>query len=180
MCIRDRYQRRVRGTRIGRMGCECRDTVILAIMGLSSLVFLAVGAIFVAPYWLFDGTSFLCSTILGVMAVKAMENGEVSDKNTEDSTTNHKTKVLATATCGVAAVSILVEVGFMVTAIILWKDEMNPYHRTSYGKDGNSFFFCSLYSSICNLFVVRHFYAMRASSAIPLMTGQEGAQETRA
>merc|ERR1711907_863721 len=123
------------------MGCPlCGNKPMLSIMVVSSLVFLATGAAFFAPYWLFDGTSFMLSSILGYLAVQqGSSNG------------------YATATCSVAAISVLVEVGFLIAALILWNEEMNPIHRTSYGEKGNSFFFCSLYSSILNVFVVFHF-----------------------
>lgn len=139
------------------MLCVCRNSVLLGIMALSSLVFLVLGAVFVAPYWLFDGTSFLGSTILGYLAVRSADQSVDGPAETNSGMSRN----YATATCFLAGASILVEVGFMIAAGVLWNQVMNPYHRTSYGRDGNSFFFCSLYSSICNLFVVRHFRAIR-------------------
>merc|ERR1711998_324420 len=74
-------------------GCPlCGNKPMLTIMVVSSLVFLASGAAFFAPYWLFDGASFMLSSILGYLAVQqGPSNG------------------YATATCSVAAISVLVE-----------------------------------------------------------------------
>lgn len=137
------------------MGClACSTKVILCLTAVSSLVFLTVGAIFVAPFWLFDGASFLVTSILGYLATKHASQSDSSAVNT-----------YATAAKCVAGVSIPIELGFLITAVVLWHDEMNPVHRTSYGRDGDSFFFCSLYSSTLNLFVALHYSGLERTQS---------------
>ena len=94
----------------------------------------------------------------------AMEKQSEEEKGSavRDSDTVRKNlEKYCTITCAIAGVSILVEIGFMIAAVILWNSTMNPWHWTSYGDNGSSFFFCSLYSSICNVFVIVHFWSMR-------------------
>ena len=76
------------------------------VTGLSALVFLGLGAAFVAPYWLFDGASFGVSCLLGTLAIRRWR--EAGDA------------FYSKATCCVAGISILVDVGFMVAAAVLW------------------------------------------------------------
>ena len=128
--------------------CWNHPNVLWGFMISSALVFIVVGAIFLAPFWLFDGTSFLITSCVGRVAIQKWNQGE-----------KYAGKY-AKATYTVALISILVEVCFMIAAVYLWSKEMNPWHRTSYGRDGDSFFFCSLYSSSCNVCVVLHFRKM--------------------
>merc|ERR1712086_98308 len=146
-------------------GPLCSDTVMLSIVAVSSLVFLTVGCIFVAPYWLYDGASFLLAFVLGLLASRGNVQGE---STVEPDSTERDTNSYATATWCVAAFSILVDIGFMVTALMLWNEEMNPFHWSSYGRDGNSFFFCSMYRAICNTFLVFHFRNLHTATAAQL------------
>ena len=153
-----------------RMPCPlCSDTVMLSIVAVSSLVFLTVGCIFVAPYWLYDGASFLLAFVLGLLACWGTCWGNVPGESMEEpDSTDRDTNSYATATWCVAAFSILVDIGFMITALMLWNEEMNPFHWSSYGRDGNSFFFCSMYSAICNTFLVFHFRNLHTATAAQL------------
>ena len=48
---------------------------ILTAQASAALAFLSLGCVFVAPYWLFDGCSFLISLALGFLAVQRWKQG---------------------------------------------------------------------------------------------------------
>jgi hypothetical protein len=162
----------------------CGNAVMPPLLCVSALVFLVMGIPFAALYWLFDGISFLCSFVLARQAVRnwrQRESVSVSggggdgsggggggdgsgsggggggDGSGNGGGTASTYRSYCTMVCCVAAASALAEVGFLVAALVLWDRQMNPMSSSNYGRDGSSFFFCSLYSSTTNLFVLRHF-----------------------
>jgi len=138
----------------------CGHWTLLTVMAVSAAVFMIMGGIFVAPYWLFDGVSFLCSGILGRFAIRNWQRSEQGDSSAAPVALTYSRAVVCVAAC-----SIVIEISFLVAALLLWKKEMNPLHRTSYGENGSSFFFCSMYSSILNCFVVAHFLKLGRAEA---------------
>merc|ERR1712216_558757 len=132
----------------------CGNAILPALTGISAIVFLGMGIPFAAPYWLYDGISFLLCCIVGYMAVrnwKHLQQG-MSDVSTY--------VAYSRTTFCIAMVSVFIEIGFLATALLLWNQQMNPINTSSYGRDGSSFFFCSLYSSTTNVFVARHFFKL--------------------
>ena len=149
---------------------------ILVAQLLSALVFLIMGAMFAAPYWLYDGASFLVTFILGFLAIRsfnalqALPSSKIPSSSSSSSSSSPHV-AYSRACVLISAASILIEIGFIVFAVVLWNREMNPIAVSSYGRDGSSFFFCSLYSSICNVFVVAYYYRLSRTTgpALPPM-----------
>jgi len=135
------------------MGKLCTSTRMLALgnavlpiaLSIASLTFLAFGSIFVAPFWLADGVTFLVSAILAWPAKIFWTRGDT------------RYVACSVAVCGVAAFSILMGVAFLIAAVILLTEEMNPIARTSYGRTGDSFIVCSCVSVTLNTLSLVHF-----------------------
>ena len=127
--------------------------------GVAALAFLVLGSVFTAPYWLYDGTSFALTCALTTLAVRRWRGGAKKAGG------NRPHVVFCRGACIVAVVSFTVAVAFLVTAVVLWNDEMNPVARGSYARDGSSFFFCSLFSASTNAWVAIHFWRFSTSDA---------------
>ena len=138
----------------------CGNKVLPPLLGVSALVFLVMGAAFVAPYWLFDGLSFACTFVVGRLAIRRALPPLGSEANPPAGA--HK--LYCRVVCTVAALSIVAELSFLVTAVLLWNKVMNPLAWNGYGRDGSSFFFCSLYSATCNTAVLVHFCRLKSRS----------------
>jgi len=138
----------------------CSYKMLFGFTAVSSLAFLLSGFIFLAPYWMYDGLSFLAITVIGVLAWR--EHDGLMEK------TSGVDKALVT--CVVSAVSIVLELGFLVAAIILWDRVMNPWYWNAYGKKGNSFVFCSTWSIILNSFVITNVRPMIGATPKPVAT----------
>ena len=121
---------------------------------VSAAIFLIIGAAFVAPYWLYDGAAFLLCFALGRVAIRHWTHGGPYTS-------------YCYATCAIAAISILADLSFIVAARLNWDREMNPFHNSVFGKEGplgsdqgSSFFWCSTYSCLSNIFVLGHFRSL--------------------
>lgn len=118
---------------------ESVSKYLIITMFTASVIFIISGCVTFAPYWIFDGISFLISGSLATRAVlKSSSNATF-------------------ATIVVAAISIPIELGFLIAAIILFDKQMNPFSTMSYGEKGNSFIICSITSASINTFAVIHF-----------------------
>ena len=140
----------------------CRYNVLLGVTGVASAVFLIVGFIFLAPYWLYDGASFFVVTWLGYNACKEstpepLDDHEPAPKAAAPQAAPQSPLSKAQATWMLAAFSACVEVCFLIAALALWSKQMNPFAWAHYGRNGNSFVFCSIFSATTNCFVVVHF-----------------------
>ena len=120
-----------------------------------------MGSLVLAIYWWWDGLSFATTFALGSLAYRRIRSGA-----------SHV--AYCRAACFAAIVTIVVDVGFLTTALIRWNDVMNPLSQyvtyTSYGTNGSSFFFCSLYSALCNVWIFIHFLKMGRRSSLPAST----------
>ena len=128
------------------------------LLAISSLVFLVMGGVFVAPYWLADGVAFAITCVLSTLAIRSRQECEEA--------LTARALALCRATYCTGSLFVLVDIGFVITAGILWNRTMNPFAWTDYGRNGSSFLFCSLYSAIVNSFVVYYFCKLSSSKTV--------------
>jgi hypothetical protein len=117
---------------------------LISVMLLGSLIFLIAGIVAVAPYWLFDAVSLLVGGSLGAYSFFK------SNTNT------------ALVLIYWASFSACVQLGFLVTALILFNQRMNPFARILLGDKGSSFVFCSIASGSINTSAAIFFNRFRA------------------
>jgi hypothetical protein len=122
------------------------DKVLLGVISTGMVIFMVMGSLSSAPYWLFDGAAFLVTLLLSWLAFAS------------------KSCVRQRLALGLiwrlAVVYVCIEVSFLVAAIVLFRKVMNPWApegHGAYGRDGSSFVFCSFFSALINSCVVYRF-----------------------
>ena len=132
------------------------DKHLPRILAGSSIVFIVMGSVVLAPFWWFDGFSMGVTCVVGLTAIRRALHAQ------PDSTGTHI--AYCRFVCILAAITILVDISFLAVALVRWNNVMNPLHHyiryTTYGRDGSAFFFCSLYTACINVWVLIHFYQM--------------------
>jgi len=124
------------------------DKVLLGAVFAGMVGFLFFGSVARAPYWLFDGTSFLVTLSLSWLAF-ASRSGSGQ-------------RMALVLIWRLAAVSVLIDIGFLVAGVILDDEVMNPWAPEgggAFGRDGSSFIVCSFFSALANSFVACRFKA---------------------
>ena len=107
---------------------------------------------------------FACSSVFGRAAFRKWKRYQ--SLNCEEAASEHASAVtLCRWTYRTAIVSVVVEIGILVAAVLLWEERMNPLAWQHYGRFGSNFFFCSLWSSSCNVCVASHFYSLSRREA---------------
>jgi hypothetical protein len=121
--------------------------LLISVMLLGSLIFLIAGILAVAPYWLFDAVSLLVGGSLGAYSFF-----------------KSNTKTALVLICW-ALFSACVQLGFLIIALILFNQRMNPFARFAripLGDKGSSFVFCSIASGSINTSAAIFFNRFRA------------------
>lgn len=107
-----------------------RNAKMLVLVAVSAVLFLVFGGYAIAPYWLFDGASFLVSATLGYKATVWLATAQLQCVHLGSAEAACVlAKRYATATCCVAGLSVVCEIGFLGAAIMLYDEEMNPVAR---------------------------------------------------
>merc|ERR1712079_761089 len=139
-----------------------------------------MGALARAPYWLFDGVTLVAILFMVCYAL-------LNSKAREDDRSLSRRKQVVWVIWRVSALVILVELGVLVTAVVLLDQVMNPLYpqpaddldsaQGGYGRKGSSFVFCSVASATIHFLVVRRFLLQSLQSH---QGNDEGSQKDNA
>ena len=109
------------------------DSFILRVMAVSACVFVVMGSMFAAPFWLFDGISFAGSCALGCVAARRARllraggggpGGRDQPQATGRPAAPLHPRSYALAAAAVAGFSIPIDIAFATSAILLWDEVM--------------------------------------------------------
>jgi len=124
------------------------DKVLLGTIFAGMVIFLVMGSLSRAPYWLFDGASLLVTLSLSWLA---FASHSCSGR-----------RLALRLIWRLAVLFLIIDVSFLVAGVVLYKKVMNPWtpeRDRRYGRDGSSFVICSFFSTLANLCVACRFKA---------------------
>lgn len=133
---------------------RARDVVLLLATFAGALLFLLGGITKHAPYWLFDGLTFLVTFSLACYVFFNIRADAVSQA---------RVRKVQGAIWRAAIFYMIVECGFLIAAVVLLHRTMNPF-SAEYPRKGSAFVWCSVSSIAINLYVVAVFHNREKSA----------------